>query len=104
LSTHGPLSRQALLDRYPWPADWLDRALAALVDNGEAVSGAITPAAAVTQAAPEFCDRRNLERIHRHTLAVLRHEVEPVSLYAYADFLARWQHLHPSSGWPGRAG
>ena len=101
LSTHGPLSRQALLDRYPWPAGWLDAALAALVDNGEAVSGAITPGAPET---PEFCDRRNLERIHRHTLALLRHEVEPVSLYAYADFLARWQHLHPAERLAGPGG
>ena len=45
---------------------------------------------------PEFCDRRNLERIHRHTLSLLRKEVEPVSVYAYADFLARWSHLHPA--------
>jgi ATP-dependent Lhr-like helicase len=37
-----------------------------------------------------------LERIHRQTLSMLRKEVEPVSLYAYADFLARWQHLHPA--------
>ena len=46
--------------------------------------------------AGQVCDRRNLERIHRSTLALLRKEVEPVSIYAYADFLARWQHLHPA--------
>ncbi len=103
LSTHGPLSREWLLARYPpeasgaawtgWTADWLDEALEALVENGEVVSGQITPDAA---ALPEYCDRRNLERIHRETLALLRKEVEPVTIYAYADFLARWQHLHPT--------
>jgi ATP-dependent Lhr-like helicase len=120
LSTHGPLTRQALLDRYPWPAEWLDAALTALVEGGEVVSGQISPELPAQTpgpapvdipagqpsdqpigqltgaAATEFCDRRNLERIHRQTLSLLRKEIEPVTIYAYADFLARWQHLHPA--------
>ena len=97
LSTHGPLERADLLARYPWGGEWLDAALEALVENGEAVRGQITPGPAEA-AGPtiEYCDRRNLERIHRQTLALLRKEVEPVSIYDYADFLARWQHLHPA--------
>ena len=97
LSTHGPLTQAWLLARYPWEADWLEAALAALVENGEVVAGQITPAAepeASGAADLEYCDRRNLERIHRQTLALLRKEVEPVPVYAYADFMARWQHLH----------
>jgi ATP-dependent Lhr-like helicase len=101
LSTHGPLSRDWLLKRYPWPPEWLDAALAALVDNGEVVSGPITPrdpqipgSLAPSSQPSEYCDRRNLERIHRQTLTLLRKEVQPVSLYAYSDFLVRWQHLH----------
>jgi ATP-dependent Lhr-like helicase len=98
LSTHGPLTRDWLLARYPWEPEWLDEALAALVENGELVTGRITPPAPDAQPSlPEYCDRRNLERIHRQTLALLRKEVEPVSIYAYADFLARWQHLHPNT-------
>ncbi|MFC2015524.1 helicase-related protein, partial [Chloroflexota bacterium] len=110
LSTHGPLTRDALLNRYPagppgvslggWPADWLDSALAALVDGGEVVMGRITPDAP----SQEYCDRRNLERIHRQTLALLRKEIEPVSVEAYASYLARWQHLHPSERWTGPGG
>jgi ATP-dependent Lhr-like helicase len=105
LSTHGPLSRDWLLARYApgppgaawsgWEPEWLDAALNALVEGGEVVTGAITPGRPPESRAPEFCDRRNLERIHRQTLALLRKEVEPVTVYAYADFLARWQHLHP---------
>jgi len=95
LSTHGPLNHEWLLARYPWERTWLDVALEALVENGEVVTGRITPGAPETASVIEFCDRRNLERIHRQTLSLLRKEVEPVSLYAYADFLARWQHLHP---------
>jgi ATP-dependent Lhr-like helicase len=117
LSTHGPLSHDWLLDRYPWGPEWLDAALEALVENGEVVAGRITPTgddrmtptgdgrmmpAEDGRMVPdgegqrEYCDRRNLERIHRQTLALLRKEIEPVSIYAYADFLARWQHLHPA--------
>jgi len=101
LSTHGPLTRDWLLARYPWPANWLDPTLDALIESGEVVTGQITPqeppdSLGPDSPIPEFCDRRNLERIHRQTLALLRKEVEPVSLYAYADFLARWQHLHPT--------
>jgi ATP-dependent Lhr-like helicase len=102
LSTHGPLTQDWLLARHPWPADWLDLALDALIETGEVVTGPITPTTDLStpyrhgvSPSTEYCDRRNLERIHRQTLAMLRKEVEPVSLYAYADFLTRWQHLHP---------
>ncbi len=100
LSTSGPLSHAALRARYPWPVDWLDGALEALIDSGEIVAGHISPPPATETAdsgppVREYCDRRNLERIHRTTLALLRRAVKPVSIYAYADFLARWQHLHP---------
>lgn len=100
LATHGPLTRDRLLARYPWEPDWLDAALAALVESGEIVRGRVSPVEDPQPGAPlepEFVDRRNLERIHRRTLSLLRQEVEPVSLYAYADFLARWQHLHPAA-------
>ncbi len=114
LAAHGPLTRAWLLDRYPWEPDWLDAALTALVESGEVVQGRVSPPAPpgavpgpehaeapvseyVDTPASEYVDRRNLERIHRRTLSLLRREVEPVSLYAYADFLARWQHLHPGA-------
>lgn len=105
LATHGPLTRDWLLARYPWEPDWLDAALAAFVESGEIVRGRVSPAEAEAEPIPgpagapaqEYVDRRNLERIHRRTLSLLRQEVEPVPLYAYADFLARWQHLHPAA-------
>ncbi|HEX2323837.1 MAG TPA: hypothetical protein VHQ00_00485, partial [Chloroflexota bacterium] len=36
-------------------------------------------------------DRRALEQMHRRTLTLLRREVRPVPLPAYAEFLRRWQ-------------
>jgi ATP-dependent Lhr-like helicase len=107
LSTHGPLTRDWLLARYPWESDWLDATLQALIENGELVAGQIVPFDPPGHEGPkggEYCDRRNLERIHRQTLALLRKEVEPVSIYAYADFLARWQHLHPAERLSGPGG
>jgi ATP-dependent Lhr-like helicase len=104
LSTHGPLTRDWLLARYSWEAEWLDLALSSLVANGEVVTGHISPQGMAQSSAPEYCDRRNLERIHRATLTLLRREVEPVSLQAYADFLSRWQHLHPAHRQSGTAG
>ncbi|MBN1659202.1 MAG: DEAD/DEAH box helicase [Anaerolineae bacterium] len=104
LSTHAPLTREWLLKRYPFPVDWLDTTLQALVDEGTLVYGQITNVGTLERSNVQtfqYCDRRTLEHIHRRTLALLRQEVEPVSLYAYADFVARWQHLHPAALFDG---
>jgi ATP-dependent Lhr-like helicase len=103
LRVSGPLTRDVILDRYAFPESWLDEMLARLVASREIVHGHFTP----TGDQPlrdEFCDRHNLEHIHRRTLTLLRKEVQPVSLYAYADFLTRWQHLHPHARLTGTEG
>ena len=41
----------------------------------------------------EWCDRRLLARIHRHTLNRLRAEIEPVSAAEFMRFLLHWQHV-----------
>ncbi len=63
-------------------------------------SGRFTPGADTDQ----YLHPHNLEQIHRHTLALLRREVQPVPRAVYADFLSRWQHLHVSSRLAGREG
>jgi ATP-dependent Lhr-like helicase len=90
--THGPVTRGEMLARYAFPQKWLDETLQELVDIGHMVAGHLTPGALERQ----WCDRRVLERIHRRTLSVLRREVQPVELPAYADFLLRWQGVHPA--------
>ena len=100
LHTHGPLTLAAIRDRYPWPEGWLEGALSAMVEAGEAVRGYLTPGALE----PEWCDRTVLERIHRRTLAILRHEVQPVGIAALADFAVRWQGLHPAHRRSGEQG
>ncbi len=86
----GPLTRAAILDRYAFDETWLDETLARLVAAREIVPGRFTG-----EAHEQYCDRHNLEQIHRRTLMLLRKDVQPVSIFAYADFLTRWQHLQP---------
>ncbi len=99
LRTHGPLTRGNLLTRYRLPDDWLDACLEHMTTEGRAVTGYLSPGAAERQ----WCDRQVLERIHRRTLAVLRKEVQPVSIPALADFELRWQGLHPAHRLRGSA-
>jgi ATP-dependent Lhr-like helicase len=102
LRTRGPLTLEQMLARYAFPLAWLQDALADLVETGRAATGRLSPGAAQQQ----WCDRQVLERIHRRTLNLLRHEIQPVSMPTLADFSLRWQHVHPDtrlSGAPGLA-
>ncbi|MCL4506992.1 MAG: DEAD/DEAH box helicase [Chloroflexi bacterium] len=91
LRTNGPLTRDDILARYPFDGAWLNETLLQLVTAREVVKGRFTTGGA----ADEFVDRHNLEQIHHRTLTLLRKEIQPVSLYAYTDFMTRWQHVHP---------
>lgn len=91
LAHSGPVTRDEILDRYAFDPVWLDERLATLVETREIAQGQFTSGSISNQ----YCDRHLLEQFHRHTLTLLRKEIQPVSLNAYADFLARWQHVHP---------
>lgn len=88
----GPITRSEILDRYAFDETWLDATLARGAQTGELHHGHFT-----SHARDEYIDASLLEQIHRRTLNVLRGEVQPVSVFAYADFLARWQHAHPAT-------
>ncbi len=103
----GPVTVDAIRRRYDFPADWLQTELDRLVAAGDLAHGRFTPDSSglrVTSygppdhpiAAPEYVDRQTLEQIHRRTLSILRQEVQPAPFSVYADFLARWQRLHPA--------
>ena len=98
--TRGPLTHEELLARYAFPRDWLVDKLDELVGAGHLVIGRITPGASEKQ----WCDRHVLERIHRRTLSLLRKEVQAVELFAYSDFMLRWQGLHPGHRLSGEDG
>ncbi|MCU0502793.1 MAG: hypothetical protein MUC51_13700, partial [Anaerolineae bacterium] len=110
----GPVTRAGILARYAFPAEWLDEILAQLVNEREVVQGyfgapARPPGAerdsphgethhgatGISDGAEtlQFCDRHLFEQIQRATLAILRREVQPAPLAAFADFLLSWQGL-----------
>lgn len=92
LAGAGPRTQEQLLERYTFDRAWLTQALAELVRAGDLIQGHFT-----TQEADEWVSAPLLEQIHRRTLSLLRAQIQPVSLYTYADFLARWQHAHPAA-------
>ena len=55
LTTHGPLTNDWLLARYPFEPGWLDATLAALVDEGTIVYGQIT-AQSTTLPINQYCE------------------------------------------------
>ncbi len=98
LAHSGILTRNDILNRFAFDETWLDETLAKLTASRDIVSiSNLQPFDSAQGKSPisEFVDRRNLEQIHRRTLSLLRKEIQPVPLFQYADFLARWQHLAP---------
>ncbi len=95
----GPVTTEDIRRRYDFPIDWLQTELERLIADRDLAEGRFTtPASPSTLHPPlsEYLDRRALEQIHRRTLSILRQEVQPAPFAVYADFLARWQHIHPA--------
>jgi ATP-dependent Lhr-like helicase len=67
----------------------IDRALAALQQEGFVIQGQFT----LESNATEWCERGLLARIHRYTLKQLRTEIEPVAPSDFMRFLFRWHGL-----------
>lgn len=111
LLSAGPVTEAEIRERYLFPEDWLHQELERLVQERRLAHGRFNPQP--TAGSPqretgprpdEYLELRALEQVHRRTLSVLRREVRPVSFPAYADFLARWQHVHPAERLSGRGG
>lgn len=96
----GPVTSAMILARYAFPVEWLETELARLVESRALAHGQFTPSStptATATATAEYLDRHTLEQMHRRTLTLLRKEVQAAPLPVYADFLTRWQHLHPAT-------
>ncbi len=100
----GPVSRDDILARYAFPAAWLEAELARLIAARDIVQGYFSAAGSEPATDWQVVDRHNLAAMHRRTLTLLRHEVQPAPLAAYSDFLTRWQHLHPTTRLTGAEG
>ena len=66
----------------------IEQSLAALEGEGAIFRGHFTRSDTI-----QWCDRYNLERIHRMTLARVRAEIEPCADHEYAAFRLRWMHV-----------
>ena len=88
----GPVTRTAILGRYPFAADLLDTTLDRLLAAHTIVQGHFS----VEGGEPEYCDRQLFERFYRRTLSLLRHEVQPAPLAAYQAFILRWHGVGPA--------
>jgi ATP-dependent Lhr-like helicase len=87
MRTSGPLAASDLAARIQLPLDDVNLALLALESKGSVFRGRFT------RVSEQWCDRYNLERIHRLTLARVRAEVEPCADHEFAAFRLRWQHI-----------
>ena len=90
---HGPFTKYEVMERYGQPSTEVETALESLYEERVVAKGHYVP----TKSYPQWCYRSNLEEIHRRTLARLRKEMEPASPEVFADFLVRWQHVHPDT-------
>jgi ATP-dependent Lhr-like helicase len=88
LKTSGPVTTLELAERLVLSEREVAEILPALEAKGTIFRGHFTTAATM-----QWCDRYNLERIHRITLARVRAEVAPCSDQEYAAFRLRWMHI-----------
>ncbi len=87
LKTSGPVVPREIAQRAKIAEPSVAAALAKLEASGAIFGGHFTRADEI-----EWCDRYNLERIHRLTLARVRAEVEPCVDQEFAAFRLHWMH------------
>jgi ATP-dependent Lhr-like helicase len=100
LECRGPSTVAALSEATGLPGTLIMRGLAALEQEGFAISGRFTR----PDADEEYCARRLLARIHGYTRERRRREIEPVTPRDFMRFLLRWQHLAAGAKREGRFG
>ncbi|MGH7914418.1 MAG: Lhr family ATP-dependent helicase, partial [Candidatus Binataceae bacterium] len=100
MATSGPVEIAELGERLKIASATVEKHLLALEAKGLVFRGHFTPRRAVlaTRAraaagAEQWCDRYNLEKIHRLTLNRLRSETEPCADHEYTAFRLRWNHV-----------
>ena len=104
LEATGPQTASERADRLALSSAMVEAAFARLEGEGQLLRGQFSAAGRVVGAETEWCNRRVLARIHHLTLGRLRREVEPVSAADFVRFLARWQHVAPTTQLHGTSG
>src|SRR5579862_663885 len=88
LKTSGPTTVGEVAARLHLKGPEVEQSLVALESSGAVFRAHFTRADTI-----QWCDRYNLERIHRMTLARVRAEIEPCADHEYAAFRLRWMHV-----------
>jgi ATP-dependent Lhr-like helicase len=93
LDTHALVSLRDVLRRYPFEPAWAERKL-----DEWGRSGRLVPLPPPGELEPlQWSAPANLEQVQRGSLALLRREVITCPPPQFADFLLRWQGLHPAA-------
>ena len=90
LQSHGPLTSREIGLRFGTGTERVERIAGRLAATDEYVRGRFTQ----RDEGEEWCYRRTLEKIHRETITLLRHEITPSAPAEFASFLFRWQGVH----------
>jgi ATP-dependent Lhr-like helicase len=99
LATHALVGLTDLLDRYPFDPGWARRQLEEWGRTGRVVAVASRGREPMQWSAPA-----NLEQVQRGSLGILRREVVTCPAPQFADFLLRWQKVHPGERHGGAEG
>jgi len=91
LRSRGPVTLDQVRQRYALPEKALKAALDELVRQGDAVYGKLSAEAEQ----PQWCDRRNLEKLYRRAVARRRDLNAPVDLSTYLKFLLLYHGIDP---------
>jgi len=100
LQTHALVGLGDVLSRYPFEEAWARRKLEDWSASGRLVvlppasGGCELPGSA---APPRWSAPDNLKQVQRGSLAILRREVVTCASLQFADFVLRWQGVHPST-------
>jgi ATP-dependent Lhr-like helicase len=92
LGTHALVGLADVLARYPFEPGWARRQLEEWARSGRVVTVSAPGGETVQWSAPG-----NLEQVQRGSLGILRREIVTCSPPQFADFLLRWQGVHPES-------
>lgn len=91
LEISGPVTAADLSETMSVSVSEINQALLRLENEGFVFRGNFSGAG------EEWCERRLLARIHRHTIRKLRSEIQPVSAADYMRFLLQWHQLDPGN-------
>jgi ATP-dependent helicase Lhr and Lhr-like helicase len=93
LDTHALVGLGDVLERYPFERGWTRRQIETWAQSGRLVAVRRD----TDTEAPQWSAPANLEQVQRGSLALLRSEILTCPAPQFADFVARWQGLHPET-------